>query len=368
MATATRPARALQVAHAYQADLAATGERLNLLLTALWRQVDARDPVKTWEPLLNRAIGALVAGQWVAAAMADQYVDDALTAQRDARPAAAGIDPAGFAGTAASGNDLGRLLLIPAERAADATGRGVPPATALDLGRGLLGMYARTETADAGRAAVAAAGTARRVGGYVRALRPPSCARCAILAGRWYRYSAAFDRHPHCDCVNVPAENDIGDGLVVDTLAAVRDGQVHGLTRAERSAIDLGADPSQVVNAREGMYSVGGARFTRTGTTRQGIAGARILARDMARTAGAAPGGVYRNFTMSRAEIARWQAVYGPLLQRGRTFTRATARGGTQTVAYRFTRTGRASVEDLLAGATSQDDAIRLLINHGYLL
>src|SRR5690348_18342012 len=37
-------------------------------------------------------------------------------------------------------------------------------------------------------------------------LNPPSCQRCAILAGRWYRWSQGFLRHPRCDCVNLPAE------------------------------------------------------------------------------------------------------------------------------------------------------------------
>jgi hypothetical protein len=42
---------------------------------------------------------------------------------------------------------------------------------------------------------------------YVRMLNPPSCARCAILAGRIYRDLDAFDRHPGCDCVMVPVQD-----------------------------------------------------------------------------------------------------------------------------------------------------------------
>jgi hypothetical protein len=42
---------------------------------------------------------------------------------------------------------------------------------------------------------------------YVRMLNPPSCARCAILAGRVYRDLDAFDRHPGCDCVMIPVQD-----------------------------------------------------------------------------------------------------------------------------------------------------------------
>ncbi|WP_088312412.1 hypothetical protein [Kineosporia sp. R_H_3] len=355
----------LDVATRYRADLAALGEQAALLLARLWRQIDPADPVGTWTPLLAQAVGAFSAAQLVAASMADAYVAEVLASQGVVRAPAARVIPESFAGTGAAGTELAPLLRIPAQRAAYALDRGAPTATTLDLGRSLLAMYARTEIADAGRTSTAAAGVARRVTGYVRALRAPSCARCAILAGRWYRYSAGFDRHPHCDCVNVPAENDIGDELVTDTLAAVRAGNVNGLSRAERQAIDLGADPSQVVNARDGMTTAAdGRRYTATGTTRPG---ARILARDMARTAGAEPGLTYRNFTVSRTELARFEAQYGPLLARGRTFTQTTT-SGDRTSAYRFTRTGRPSVEDILASSTSPDDAVRVLTNFGYLL
>jgi hypothetical protein len=367
---ATRAAAAaLGVAQAYRADVSATGEQAALILAGLWRQVDPGDPLAAWTPLLTQALGAFTAGQLVAAALADQYVDAALAAQGDPRQALAGVDPAAFAQTGAAGTDLEALLRIPAQRTAYALGQGVDQERALSLGRGLLTMYARTEIADAARTASMAASAARRVGGYVRALRPPSCARCAILAGRWYRYSSGFNRHPHCDCAHLPAENDIGDELVTDTLAAIRDGQVHGLSAAEQQAIALGADPSQVVNARDGMTTAAdGRRYTTTGTTRTGVAGARILARDMARAGGAAPGATYRNFTVSRGDLERFQAQYGAALSRGRQFVRTRADGTQTTVAYRRTIRQRPSVEDILATSTSTDDATRQLINYGYLL
>lgn len=61
---------------------------------------------------------------------------------------------------------------------------------------------------DAGRSAMGAWVASRRTEtGYIRTLTPPSCSRCAILAGRWYRWSDGFQRHPGCDCEMVPGRS-----------------------------------------------------------------------------------------------------------------------------------------------------------------
>lgn len=56
-----------------------------------------------------------------------------------------------------------------------------------------------TLVSDAGRSGMGVA-TAIRPGvtGHIRYVNSPSCARCAILAGRFYRWSSGFQRHPHC--------------------------------------------------------------------------------------------------------------------------------------------------------------------------
>jgi hypothetical protein len=86
--------------------------------------------------------------------------------------------------------------------------------------------------------------------GYVRYLSPPSCSRCAILAGRFYRYSQGFQRHPRCDCTMRPSTESVGSALVSDPMAAFRAGQVRGLSKADVEAIENGADLGQVVNVR----------------------------------------------------------------------------------------------------------------------
>lgn len=102
---------------------------------------------------------------------------------------------------------------------------------------------------NAGRAAEQVATTVRPRIGYVRYLNPPSCSRCAILAGRVYRYSEGFLRHPGCDCIHVPTT--IADpAFVHDPADLIRDGMVTGLSKADRKALADGADLAQIVNVR----------------------------------------------------------------------------------------------------------------------
>lgn len=92
--------------------------------------------------------------------------------------------------------------------------------------------------------------TRRHVTGYVRSLRPPTCSRCAVLAGRVYPYSSGFQRHPSCDCLMTPTNQTVGPQLVTDPDEAVRNGMVRGLSKADRQAFDAGGDLSQIVNVR----------------------------------------------------------------------------------------------------------------------
>lgn len=102
---------------------------------------------------------------------------------------------------------------------------------------------------DAGRAAESVAIAARPRVQHVRHLTLPSCSRCAVLAGRVYRYSEGFKRHPGCDCVMIPVTV-AGPDLTYDIGELVRTGQVAGLSKADRRAIRDGADFNQVVNVR----------------------------------------------------------------------------------------------------------------------
>lgn len=102
---------------------------------------------------------------------------------------------------------------------------------------------------DVGRAAQGVAVAARPRVEWVRHLTLPSCERCAPLAGRAYRYSEGFLRHPNCDCTMTPVTVASAD-LTYNITDLVRRGLVTGLSKADRRAVLDGADFNQVVNVR----------------------------------------------------------------------------------------------------------------------
>lgn len=102
---------------------------------------------------------------------------------------------------------------------------------------------------DAGRAAETVAAAVRPDIRFVRYLTLPSCSRCAVLAGRIYRYSDGFLRHPNCDCVMLPTTVAAPD-LVQDPAELAKAGQVRGLSAADFLAIEHGADFGKIVNVR----------------------------------------------------------------------------------------------------------------------
>lgn len=172
---------------------------------------------------------------------------------------------------------------------------------------------------------------------YVRMLNPPSCARCAILAGRIYRDLEAFDRHPGCDCVMVPVQDwqaAHDAGLVSSFEDLFQKGQIGGnrtqpdgstkfepgLSRADMQAIADGATPHEVVNATRGLNAPG-----ITAALRTEVFGRRV---------------------------------------------KATTEGTTKRAAWRKanpTRLVRLRPESIYEFAKDRDDAIRLLKLYGYI-
>jgi hypothetical protein len=107
----------------------------------------------------------------------------------------------------------------------------------------------RSLVQDAGRTAQLISATTRRGVSHVRHLNPPSCSRCAVLAGRVYTVSTGFLRHPQCDCVMIPVTVASPD-LTYDPTALAKQGLVRGLSKADMRALDDGADFARVVNVR----------------------------------------------------------------------------------------------------------------------
>lgn len=258
----------------YYARQRALSRRVEQRLAALWRQVDADDLDGSWAAA--EAMRVIVAGQTASVIAADPYVAATVRAQ-DGRPDRAGrLNPTAFVGTAADGRGLGTLIREPVIAVKQQLLVGQPVESAMRSGLASLTRIGVTEVADAGRTATGVAMNAdRAVTGWVRMLSPPSCGRCAVLAGRHYRTNAGFDRHPGCDCQAIPSVENRADDLRTDPRLAVEKGQITDLSRADRRAILDGADVGQVINARRGMYQAGGRKLTREGTTARGHAGKR---------------------------------------------------------------------------------------------
>lgn len=184
--------------------------------------------------------------------------------------------------------------------------------------------------ADTGRAAgVAAIGQRPWVTGYVRMVSGGACSRCVVLAGKFYRSNTGFLRHKRCQCRHIPST----EGLAGD-MTTNPDAYFNGLGKAEQDrvfttagaeAIRMGADVSQVVNARRGMQvaQVYGrkALVTTEATTARGLAGKQLG--ELGKVAG----------------------------QR-----------------YRVSRTPRLMPESIIANAKDPADALRLLRRFGYVL
>lgn len=183
----------------------------------------------------------LTAFQILAARDAADSVPLMLEEQHIDAPAAGAVVATSVAGVASDGRPLDTLTDL-----------------AATYGQAWLGLVAATQVQDAARSASGLSIAARpRVGGWVRMMNPPSCSRCAVLAGKWFRWNQGFQRHPRCDCRHIPSqEADYSDPRLsgdkwFHTLSPAEQDRI--FTKAGAQAVRDGADLNQVVNARRGM-------------------------------------------------------------------------------------------------------------------
>lgn len=163
-----------------------------------WRRVDVDRISESWTEAAWDLLPVVSGAQTNAAAAGAGYSAMTLAQQGVYVPPAEFVNPRAFAGHAADGRGLSGLLYSPATTAKAAIAAGASPAAALESGRAALEKILATLVADAGRQAAGADIVQRAGVGYVRMLNPPSCSRCTILAGRFYRWNAGFMRHPNC--------------------------------------------------------------------------------------------------------------------------------------------------------------------------
>lgn len=140
-------------------------------------------------------------------------------------------------------------------------------------------MMVATQLQDAARIAAGIAIVSRpQVTGYVRMLNPPSCSRCAILAGKFFKWNKGFERHPRCDCRHIPSSESLAGDLTTnpqayfDSLSEAEQRRI--FTNKGAGAIRDGADPAAIVNARRNMASVGDDYLVARGGKVRGGSGA----------------------------------------------------------------------------------------------
>ncbi|MCT1442639.1 hypothetical protein [Corynebacterium glucuronolyticum] len=117
-----------------------------------------------------------------------------------------------------------------------------------------------TSLIDTQRATRAIAGLARPRTMYMRMATIPCCARCAVLAGKKGFWEKPFQRHPMCDCDQIPIPMDKDVEFTGPEFSAAEyfeslpeKEQDRIFTVAGAQAIREGADIAQVVNSRQGM-------------------------------------------------------------------------------------------------------------------
>lgn len=201
------------------------------------------------------------------------------------------VNLAAFAGIASDGRALDSLL-YGAVTTAKTAASTMPTAQALQAGGQWLDGAVHTQIADASRGAAGVAIAVRPGVGYVRQASGSSCPRCAVLVGKWFRFNQGFNRHPRDDCFHIPSTQ-AGAG---DLLSTPEPSQITGLSKADRKALDEGADMNQVINAKRGASGM----TTSEGTTRQGLAGQRLAKGQQRLT----PEGIYRSAANREEAIA----------------------------------------------------------------
>jgi hypothetical protein len=245
-----------------------------------------------------------------------------------------------FVGVAGDGLPVASMAYGAVIHAKQAVAAGLEQGAALARAGQFLNLASGTMLSDTGRSAEKVSGGAHRVRHYVRMLNPPSCGRCVVLAGKTSKYSEAFNRHPGCDCRNVPTAENTGDDARTDphaylsVLSQAEQDRVLG-SKANGQAFRDGAAVNQLINAYRKSGAVRPAqihgvniKYTREGTTRRGHA----------------------YWQMSQAQYVKEQGVF---------------KAGSK---YNRLKSPRLMPESIYSIAKDQEDAKRLLKLYGWVV
>jgi hypothetical protein len=291
-----------------------------LAATNLWSEVSLADLSGSWAAQVPILVPILSGVQVKAAAAGASYGGRTLAEQGLYEAPQHFVDPNAFGGVASDGRTLEGLLYSAVPHAKTLIAGGMDPKQALRSGGSFLTTITRTQVADAGRGAAGVDTAVRRNVGYIRMLNPPSCSRCSILAGRFYRWNAGFRRHNRCDCIHAMTTQVHAaktEGLVHDPYEYFKslspEDQDKNYTKAGAQAIRDGSDIFQVVNSRRGMKP--GGLMTTEGTTKRG--NFRSVAGDSTRGRRLTPEAIYKLNGDNRAAALKDLERYGYILPGG---------------------------------------------------
>lgn len=280
---------------------------------AAWRPNSPQDP-NAWFATHALPFTEMVThGQLLAAQAAVASADVALDLQHYDVVPELSADPEAFAGATGSGDPVMGLAYAQAQKVTELVDAEAPiteRAQAWHHAGVMLATATQTAISDAARMAILTHLAARPGTTWVRVIRPPCCARCAILAGKKGSSRMKFLRHPGCDCTAIPVSEATSDMHKLfyfdaqeyfDSLSPEQQAKV--FTKAGARAIRDGADINQVVNARRGMTTItsaGGRRrlITTEGTTKRGWASEYL--REQYGAALQKAGGRYRRTSVAR--------------------------------------------------------------------
>lgn len=238
----------------------------------------------SWAGIAAPMLNVVQLGRAAVVATSTGYTD-AVLAETGQRAAAYGsLNQAAFVSHAPNGQTMDEVLRGSVVQAKVAVKAGASPSAALSQAESWLTGVLLTNLADTGRSVVGADIAQRpTLTGYTRMLNAPSCSRCVILAGKWFKWNDGFLRHPRCDCRHIPASEDVAGDIATDPYAYFNslspEAQVKAFGKPEARAINDGGDIYRVVNIKQnGLGTAKSAKRYGTPT--------RMTVDDIYRTAG----------------------------------------------------------------------------------
>ena len=236
-----------------------------------------------------------------------------------------------LAGTAGNGEPVDAVLSVAIIRGKQAILRGESTVSAQRIIGDELARRVASILSDTARTASLVSAKSRSpYAHYVRVLTPPSCGRCAVLAGQ-FSGKIAFERHPNCDCTAAWSDD---EGALAkhyayaeDYLNSLNDDDLQHVlgSRANARAWKDGADLNQLVNAyrkkgdvrvAQELYNGQRVKITYNGTTRRSVAHyqmekAGLVARNQRATMRLMPESIYQIAGDNQALALKLLRTYG---------------------------------------------------------